>query len=285
MTIEEQLSTRVRELPLVFLDLETTGLKPEAGDEILEFGAVKTVGDQQTAEMDTLIKPTRPIPPEAAKVHGITDLFVMGSPSFEMAADEILTFIGDAVIVAHNAPFDAGFLATGLQTAGKKIPGNLVLDTLSLARTLMPASPNHKLETLKRHFGVVVDRAHRALDDSRALARVFSRMLEKHFHAIDGGPTLAEVVARAVPLLRLIDFADGLPFKVPEMRALARWAIREKTELLVGHLPPGRPGLEEVRLVPTEVTAGKKPELKGTVKGTGKEIALAVPQIRSIRKG
>ena len=278
------LSTRIRELPLVFLDLETTGLNPEEGHEILEFGAVKTQAGEEKAQIATLIRPTRPIPPESVKIHGITDLFVMGAPSFEMAAPDILEFIGDSIIIAHNAPFDVGFLSVALQQVGRKLPDNLVLDTVQLSRTLHPAQMNHKLDTLKLNYAVAADRAHRALDDSRALARVFVKMLEKNFHNLDGGPTFAEVAAKAAPLLRFLDFADGIPAPKPEHRALVRWALREKADLHMSYSAPGRTIPEDIRVSPIELTSGATMQLRAMLRPKNEEIHLDFGRIKACRR-
>lgn len=278
------LSARIRELPLVFLDLETTGLNPEEGHEILEFGAVKTQAGEEKAQISTLIRPTNPIPPESIKIHGITDLFVMGAPSFEMAAPDILEFIGDSVIIAHNAPFDVGFLSVALQAVGRKLPDNLVLDTVPFSRALHPTQQNHKLDTLKKNYGVTAERAHRALDDSRALARVFARMVEKHFHNLEGGPTFAEVSAKAVPLLRFHDFADGIPAQKPEHRALVRWALREKADLHMSYSAPGRSFPEDIRVSPIELTSSAPMQLRAMLRPKNEEIHIDFGRIRACRR-
>jgi len=280
----DALSARVRELPLVFLDLETTGLKPEEGDEILEFGAVKTLAGNEIGQMDTLVRPSRPIPPASAKVHGITDLFVMGAPAFDQVAQDILTFIGDAVIVAHNAPFDVSFLVTQLEKLQRKLPDNPVLDSLPLSRSVLPGIPNHKLDTLKKYFDVAAVRAHRALDDSRALSKVFAKIVETHFHGIGGGPTLADVIARAGGAFRFSDFGEGLPFKVPEQRALIRWALREKADLVVSYLAPGRLTPEDVRIAPVKTLKSPEPCLMAISKPKGTEVSLLLRGIRSLKK-
>lgn len=282
----ELLAARVRELPLVFLDLETTGLSPEEGHEILEFGAVKTQAGEEKAQIDTLIRPTKPIPPESIKIHGITDLFVMGAPSFDMAAADILEFIGDSIIIAHNAPFDVGFLSVALQAVGRKLPDNLVMDTVGLARTVMASLPNHKLDTLKKHFGVTAERAHRALDDARALSRVFAKMLEQCFHQLDGGPTLSEVASKAAPLFRFHDFAtEGMPVvRSPEHRALVRWALREKAELQLSYASPGRPLPEELRVAPIELMMEAPPVLRAMLRPKNEEVRIQLERIKNCRR-
>jgi DNA polymerase III epsilon subunit family exonuclease len=279
------LAARIRELPLVFLDLETTGLSPEDGHEILEFGAVKTQAGEEKAQIDTLIRPSKPIPPDSVKIHGITDLFVMGAPSFEMAAGDILEFIGDSIIIAHNAPFDVGFLSVALQALGRPLPDNLVLDTVCLSRTVLPQLPNHKLDTLKKQFGVTAERSHRALDDSRALARVFQKLLDQCFHQLEGGPTLSEVATKAAPLFRFHDFsAEGMPVRSPEHRALVRWAMREKAELQLSYASPGRPIPEELRVAPIELMKEVPPVLRAVVRPKGDEQKFQLERIKGCRR-
>jgi DNA polymerase III epsilon subunit len=280
----EILSSRIRELPLVFLDLETTGLEPEEGHEILEFGAVRTLAGEEKAQIDMLIRPNRPIPPESSKVHGITDLFVMGAPSFEMAAAEILEFVGESVVIAHNAPFDVSFLARSLEAIGRTLPSNPVMDSVTLARSLLPGLASHRLEALKKTFEVTSERAHRALDDSRALARVFARMIDQYFHAIDGGPTLAQVASRAAPLFRFSDFGGGLPQRSGEARALLRWALRDQGDLQVTYAPPGRTVPEEMRVRPVELLEGPPAVLKALVRPRDVEVGLQVDRIRACRR-
>lgn len=273
----------ISQLPLVFLDTETTGLAVHKGDEIIEFGAVKVLGGQEIATLDTLIRPSRSIPPESTKIHGISDLFVMGAPVFSEFAKELLKFIDGSVVIAHNAPFDLGFLAVALENERRNLPDNPVLDTVAFFRSLLPHLMNHKLDTLKKHFDVKADRAHRALDDSRALAKVFNKVIEAHFPLLDGGPTLAALVAKGGPLFRFKDFESGLPITVPEHRALYRLGVREDRELTFTIQEPNRFMPEEVRLTPRRLEGkGSAAAIHGVESGGG-DRRISVETIKGIR--
>lgn len=278
------MAEKLRDVPIVFLDLETTGLSPEAGHEILEIGAVRTKGGEERGYLESLVRPSKPIPPESSKIHGITDLFVMGAPTVDMVLNDLLTFIGDAVVIAHNAPFDLGFVSLALEAISTKLPNNPVIDTVLLSRRLHPGSPSHKLDTLKKTYGVTAERAHRALDDTRALAKVFAKMVEAHFPAINGGPTLADVAAKAAPVYIFSDFAGGLPVKGSEMRGLLRWALREKEALVASVLPSGRLTPVEYVIVPTSLK-GTPPALKGTQpRKNDEELVIKFSELTQLRR-
>lgn len=273
----------VHELPLVFFDIETTGLSVEKGDEIVEIGAVKTVGGEETASLENLVKPGRPIPPESTRIHGISDLFVMGAPTIGELAADLLKFMEGCVIIAHNAPFDIGFLSAALEKQGMKLPKNLILDTVALSRAVIPELPNHKLDTLKKHFAVPAARSHRALDDSRSLAKVFDKMMKTYFPMLDGGPTLGTVVSRGSGVFRFDDFGSGMPVGHPEHRALLRRSMREGRDVVITMLSPGRFMPEEVRLRPQEVgIVSSGPIIRGVESG-GAERTIDVRAVKDIR--
>ena len=164
----------------VTVDLETTGGSP-VSSAITEIGAVKTRGGEVVGEFQTLVDPGSPIPPMIVALTGITDAMVVGAPPIEQVLPSFLEFLGDAVLVAHNAPFDTGFLKAACRTHGYKWPGNEVVDTVVLARraTTKEEAPNKKLSTLARVFGTEVTPNHRALQDARATAEIMHRMLER----------------------------------------------------------------------------------------------------------
>lgn len=164
----------------VTVDLETTGGSPTSS-HITEIGAVKTRGGEVLGEFQTLVNPGSPIPPMIVALTGITDAMVVEAPRIETVLPAFLEFLGDAVLVAHNAPFDTGFLRAACRTHGYKWPGNEVVDTVTLARraTTKEEAPNKKLSTLARVFGTEVTPNHRALSDARATAEIMHRMLER----------------------------------------------------------------------------------------------------------
>ena len=117
----------------VTVDLETTGGSP-VSSMITEIGAVKTRGGEVIGEFQTLVNPGLAIPPMIVALTGITDAMVIGAPPIEEVLPAFLEFLGDAVLVAHNAPFDTGFLRAACRTHGYKWPGSEVVDTVTLAR-------------------------------------------------------------------------------------------------------------------------------------------------------
>lgn len=133
------------------------------------------------AEFCTLVNPGRPIPAQASAVHGIGDLDVSFAPSFAEAGRELLSFIEGAVLVAHNAPFDLGFLRAECERAGLPLPRNLSYDTLVLAKTAVPGLPSYALGKLAASFGIAQKEAHRGADDARVCMELFGRCMRSLF--------------------------------------------------------------------------------------------------------
>lgn len=161
----------------VVVDLETTGLSSRR-DRIIEIGAVAGDGGEITGEFHSLIDIGHPIPWQAQKVHGITDAMLRNQPAPAIVLEEFYQFMGQSALVAHNASFDMGFLRHEFGRLGFGLT-NRNYCTLRLARQHFPQLPNHRLETVFRHLGGVIDgsvQRHRALDDARMAAFVW-RML------------------------------------------------------------------------------------------------------------
>ncbi|HZJ39771.1 MAG TPA: DEDD exonuclease domain-containing protein [Demequina sp.] len=176
----DQIGEPLYSTTFVVVDLETTGGSP-ASSAITEIGAVKTRGGEVIGEFQTLVDPGMPIPPMIVRLTGITDAMLVAAPTIEQVLPSFLEFLGDAVLVAHNAPFDVGFLKAACRQQGYKWPGNEVVDTVTLARraTTKEEAPNKKLSTLARAFGTVVTPNHRALEDARATSEILHHMLER----------------------------------------------------------------------------------------------------------
>jgi DNA polymerase-3 subunit epsilon len=160
----------------VLFDTETTGLDPMTGDRVIEIAAVELIGDLPTGKhFHTLIHPQRDIPDEVVRIHGITIERVRDAPRFEEVAEALLAFFGDGKLIAHNAPFDFGFLNSELSRASRSaLAFERMIDTLALARLRFPGMPN-SLDALCRRFGIdLTERtSHNALLDCRLLAEVY----------------------------------------------------------------------------------------------------------------
>jgi DNA polymerase-3 subunit epsilon len=176
----DELGEPLREVTFVVVDLETTGGSP-ATAAITEIGAVKVRGGEVLGEFQTLVNPGGPIPPFIAVLTGITDAMVATAPRIESVLPAFLEFAAGAVLVAHNAPFDVGFLKAATGTLGLAWPGFDSVDTARLARRVLTRdeAPNCKLATLARLFHTRVQPTHRALDDARATVDLLHLLFER----------------------------------------------------------------------------------------------------------
>jgi DNA polymerase III epsilon subunit family exonuclease len=159
-------------VPFVALDLETTGAKAGVG-KITEIGAVRIEGLRVVKHFQTLVNPQRTIPPIIASITGITQNMVADAPRIEEVIPSLLEFLEGAVVVAHNAPFDVGFLNYELHRLRSRRLGEGAIDTLPLSRALVPGLVNYRLKTVAEALGAPVAAYHRALADAQAVAHVF----------------------------------------------------------------------------------------------------------------
>ncbi|HEX6755883.1 MAG TPA: DEDD exonuclease domain-containing protein [Mycobacteriales bacterium] len=176
----DELDEPLREVTFVVVDLETTGGSAD-GEEITEIGAVKVRGGELLGEFATLVDPGRGIPAYVAVLTGITDAMVSAAPPIDGVLPAFLEFVGDAVLVAHNAPFDIGFLKAACARAERPWPGSRVVDTALLARRVLTRDevPDCKLATLAVHFKASTRPTHRALADARATVDVLHGLIER----------------------------------------------------------------------------------------------------------
>ncbi|OYN89641.1 DEDD exonuclease domain-containing protein [Parenemella sanctibonifatiensis] len=166
------------EVTFCVVDLETTGAGADA--EITEFGAVKVRGGQRLGEFQTLVRPSAGIPALITALTGISNSMVMQAPPLATVLPSWLEFSRGATLVAHNARFDVGFLKRACADAGEPWPGNPVLDTVALARSILGREVrNHKLATLAAHLGATTTPDHRALTDARATVEVLHALIER----------------------------------------------------------------------------------------------------------
>lgn len=160
----------------IALDTETTGLKPNDGDRIVEIGCVEMINHVSTGKyLQLYINPERDMPEEAFRVHGLSKEFLSDKPVFADVADEFLNFIGDADLVIHNAAFDMGFINAELTRMGRPaVDQTRAIDTVMMARKKFPGSPAN-LDALCRRFQIDNSNRtlHGALLDAELLAEVY----------------------------------------------------------------------------------------------------------------
>lgn len=172
----------------VVFDIETTGLSKET-ESITEIGAVKVVDGKIIDRFSTFVNPERPIPAEITKLTGITNEMVADAPVITEILPRFLEFCQDAVLVAHNANFDTGFIRLNAERKCGIEVKNTVLDTLELSRSLLPELKKHKLDIVCEQLGVSLEGHHRAVNDAEATAEVFLKfidmLVEKEIYKVD----------------------------------------------------------------------------------------------------
>ncbi len=159
----------------VVFDLETTGLNA-TNCKIIEIGAVKIVKGEVTEVYEAFVDPQCPIPEEITELTSINDEMVKGAPTIDKALPDFLNFVGDRLMIAHNADFDMGFVRVAAKNLGIAF-NNPSLNTVALSRYLNPDLKKHKLNILAEHYGLGDFHHHRASDDARMLAMIFAKML------------------------------------------------------------------------------------------------------------
>ena len=177
----DELGRPLREVTFCVVDLETTGGSAAAGSMITEVGAVKVCGGEVLGEFQTLVNPHQAIPPFIAVLTGITDTMVAASPTIEQVLPQFLEFAQGTVLVAHNAPFDVGFLRHFAEQQGRPWPRFEVLDTAKLARRVITRDDARdcKLSSLAVVFGSATTPNHRALSDARATVDVLHGLMAR----------------------------------------------------------------------------------------------------------
>ncbi|WP_092532208.1 DEDD exonuclease domain-containing protein [Amycolatopsis arida] len=176
----DELGTPLRDTTFVVFDLETTGTAP-GSDGITEIGAVKVRGGEVLGEFATLVDPGGPIPPQVVALTGITQAMAYDAPPLAKVLPAFLEFAAGAVLVAHNAGFDVGFLRAACQAHGYAWPRPAVVCTVRLARKVIgrEETPSYRLATLARLVGARTAPTHRALPDARATVDVLHALLER----------------------------------------------------------------------------------------------------------
>lgn len=164
------------ELTYTVVDVETTGLTPH-GNGITEICCLRIADGRVVDRFSTLVNPGRPIPPFIQSMTGITDAMVRDAPPFRQVIPAFLKFLGESVLVAHNAPFDLSFINYGLYSSGHRHLHNPAVDTIRLAKRLLPDLPRRSLDAVTQHLGIFIADRHRAYGDAIATAEVLLRLL------------------------------------------------------------------------------------------------------------
>lgn len=176
----------------VVFDLETTGISART-DAVVEISAVKVRDGKVADEFSSLVNPERPIPFRASAVNGITDSMVRNCPVFETVLADFLEFTGRDPLVGHNiSSFDMKFISRDAMRYWGKTIGNPVIDTLPLARKVLPQLSHYKLTDLAEYYGISPEGAHRALNDCRMNQQIFERLAEEKpvmVQAAEGEPS------------------------------------------------------------------------------------------------
>ena len=160
----------------VLFDTETTGLEPLTGDRVIEVAALELLNDLPTGKhFHALVDPKRDIPADATRIHGISNGDLVGKPLFADIAQSLVDFFGDSKLIAHNAPFDFGFLNMEFGRASRPpLSHDRMIDSLALAKIQFPGMPN-SLDALCRRFSIDLSArtTHNALLDCKLLAEVY----------------------------------------------------------------------------------------------------------------
>ncbi len=194
----------------IVLDTETTGFDPEAGDRIVEIGAIELLNHMPTGRtFHHYVNPERDMPASAFAVHGLSAEFLSDKSVFAGIAADFIAFVADAKLVIHNASFDMKFLNAELSWAGHaKLPPDQAIDTLEIARRKFPGAQN-SLDALCRRFGVdnSARQKHGALLDSEILAEVYLELIGGRQPGLllgtsAGGPIVSTMMKATAQLVR-----------------------------------------------------------------------------------
>ncbi len=221
----------------IIFDTETTGLNPAGGDRMVEIGCIELVNRVETGRtFHAYFNPDRPMPSEAEAVHGLSDMFLSDKPRFLEKAEDLLEFIADSPLIAHNAAFDFGFLNHELQRCARDpVCMSRMIDTLMLARSRHPGA-KHSLDALCTRFGV--DRSqrvkHGALLDAQLLAQVYVELTGGRQIGLSLGTAATAADAEAVAAVQVERIARPARPHAPsdEERTRHRGFIARLTEPL-----------------------------------------------------
>ncbi len=169
----------IKDTEFVVFDVETTGLSAQDGDRIVEIAAMKVKNGKVIDKFYSLVNPKRVVPPEATRINNITEDMVAQAPTANEVLPKMVSFISGACVAGHNVRFDLGFLSYELALMGRKLNESTpAVDTLKMAKDLLPYLSNYRLSYLARSLGVTVNETHRAMADVDLTVQVFIRMME-----------------------------------------------------------------------------------------------------------
>jgi DNA polymerase-3 subunit epsilon len=183
------------------LDTETTGMSPSAGAELVEVAVVDLDGADVGRTWSSLVRPSRAIPPDATRVHGITDALVAGAPTPAEVAPRVRSAVGDRLIAFHHASFDLPFLVALMRATGQAPLLGPLVDTLGLARGLFGPGSN-ALGALAARLGLPWEPRHRALGDALTTARLLIALAER-WERDKGVRSLDELAAASQDVMRV----------------------------------------------------------------------------------
>jgi len=220
---------------LAFVDVETTGLHPDRGDRICEVALIRQEPGQPAREFVSFVDPEREISPDAFAVNKITPEMLAGAPRFPDLIEQIDALLSGAVIVAHNASFDLGFLRAEYIRCGRQLPAPTVIDTVLLARRHFHFASN-SLGAVARNLGVSQSSdAHRALADCRTARRILAAIVLSIFE--DLSPTVAGVIGlTGLPFVPVADLSALGDQELPPGMAEV---IRQNREIKITYVAKG----------------------------------------------
>lgn len=225
----------------IVFDTETTGLDPADGHRLVEFAGIELVNRVATGRhVHFHVRPERAMPREAEAIHGLSDAFLADKPLFGAVADRIIEFLGDAILVAHNAPFDMRFLNAELERIGRPLVSDArVVDTLDLARRILPGA-KHSLDALCLRYGI--DRSlrvrHGALIDAELLADVYVELRGGRQIGLGFGAAPPVAITQPEPADRPVRAARQFPVPADELAAHAAFVAGIENALWLRATPP-----------------------------------------------
>ncbi len=219
----------------IVFDTETTGLSASGGDRLVEIGCIEMIGRVETGvTFHRYVNPDRMMPPEAQAVHGLSDAFLRDKPRFAEVIDDLIAFIGDdAMLIAHNAAFDFGFVDAEFARCGRPpLDRARMIDTVAMARRLHPGA-KHSLDALCTRYGI--DRSHRikhgALLDAELLAQLYVEMTggrQIGLGLASGGD------AAALALVASAEIRSDRPYRAPRPHGAREADLARHAEFIAG---------------------------------------------------